>query len=164
MKLGFTAKTQQKQDYYSAPLHSLCFTSMFERSSAFQNNRWNLGFLRVLSICEICFYQRFKAPVSPLTQVEHKDKKKHQETDEDSSESGAQHEDSRPSICICGDETRAEMFAQAFAAAASLNINDILKQRSKEITNKYGNFTDIALMYVFGKTSPLKSLLTLFSF
>lgn len=57
--------------------------------SAFQNNRWNLGLLCVLSICEVCFYQRFKATVSSLTQVEHKDKEKHQETNEDSPQSGA---------------------------------------------------------------------------
>lgn len=67
--------------------------------SAFQNNR-NLCFLCVLSICEVCFYQRFKASVSLLTQVEHKDKEKHQETDEDSPQSGAQHKHIRPSCHI----------------------------------------------------------------
>lgn len=115
MKLDATAKKQhaiQREDYYSALLHSRdsrqdapLLWGMFEHSSAFQNNRWNLGFFCVLSICEICFYQRFKASVSPLTQVEHKDKEKYQETDEDSSQSGAQHKNSRSSICICIDET-----------------------------------------------------------
>lgn len=72
-----------------------------------------LGFLCVLSICEVCFYQRFKASVSPLTQVEHKDKEKHQETDEDSPQSGAQHKHSRPSIHVCKDEAKVEIFIQA---------------------------------------------------
>lgn len=72
------------------------------------NDSWNLGFLCVLSICEVCFYQRFKASVSPLTQVEHKDKKKHQKTNEDAPQSGAQHEHGRPTVCVCQDELQAE--------------------------------------------------------
>lgn len=80
--------------------------------SVFQNNRWNLCFLCVLSICEVCFYQRLKAPVPPLTQVEHKDKKKHQETDEDSPQSGAQHKHSRPSICVCEDEAQKGRYSE----------------------------------------------------
>lgn len=55
----------------------------------FGGNWLYLCFLGVLSICEVCFYQGLKASVSPLAQVEHEDKEKHQETDEDSPQSGA---------------------------------------------------------------------------
>lgn len=53
---------------------------------------WSLGLLCVLSMCEVCLYQRLKATLSPLMHVEHKDQAEHQETDEDSSQGGAQHE------------------------------------------------------------------------
>lgn len=95
---------------------------MYKYWSAFQNNRGNLGFLCVLSICEVCFYQRFKASVSPLTQVEHKDKEKHQETDEDSPQSGAQHKHSWPSICVCKDQAQVDIFIETFLQRKKNNM------------------------------------------
>lgn len=91
-------------------------SSKFKLVNVLWNNTTNLGFLCVLSICEVCFYQRFKASVSPLTQVEHEDKKKHKKTDEDSPQSGAQHKHSRPSVCICKDEVQVEFTWEYFAA------------------------------------------------
>lgn len=123
MKLDLISKK------YSSWIFTSCFTvgltehfrlaapsllHMCKYWKASQNNRQNLGFLCVLPICEVCFYQRFKASVSPLTQVEHKDKEKHQKTDEDSPQSGTQHKHSRPSICVCKDEVQVEIFIETF--------------------------------------------------
>lgn len=74
----------------------------------------SLSFFCVLSICEVGFNQRFKARASPLAQVEHKDKEKHQETDEDSPQSGAQHKRSWTTSLICKDEGELEIIKETF--------------------------------------------------